>query len=1044
MTVTGRKALLLAASALAVAPFGAASAAPVPERFAIGVNSLGDACSAARVWTGTEGAVRIAADQPFAISCRGVSAAQVQGYVSPADVVPATEQCGDPRTTTIASIGPVEVRRCFDTKLAAPAVDVRFTYRGRAYQGASVETSVGVLENALRVVAAGTGAPDARSLAKASIDLATLPAGPLVTASGQGTGLTAEAALGDGVASLQAGRTLDASRVLNDALRQFAGADAAARVDLRLAAGLADSNLSQFANAEQHFNVAGELLSQNRQIPEIALKTQQLQVYRGLHYINQHRWADAIAALTRGRSPTRDLNDPVAISELNQEAARQADAVQSTVADVSAIQRKLLEAQRNWALSVAYLAQGQVADSERTLATAADVARGPVNDLDPERIAWMRASIERQKGRIEARKGAIEPALASFDCAIAALQGIAPRTPAACMFVPRPGTADTASNAPLLVEAQLERASTASRDPALSPAEVLQSYSAAVQSLPNLTGTGTVSLAALERYFTLLTQAPQNEARDEEYFRAMQTIGEPAIAREYAQLQKVVSADGEVAGLLRQRSDLERQLIRLRYEISASSGAAAADIQSLEQQRAAADAQLTEVNGKLLNANGIGALEDQPAKVADIRAALAPGEVYVKLAALNTAMFGIAIGKDRTDIYQLTGSLTQLEDQARAVLASARSNDEGYIKPYSVAGASKLYTALAGPADGAMSQATRVVYNPAGALRQVPLAILVTDKASADGYAKQANKMDYTKVAFLGRRAESAVALSPRAFLRSRNDVKPSGAPRKFLGLGENAAPQPAATPAQGQERMPFDCSLTYSAWANAVGGRTPVSAREIGIAAQALGAPGSPEVIGADFTDVNLVAGPMSGELGQYQVLHFATHGIPETRVPVDGCMMDLPPSLVTTLVPPSADGQIQSDGLLSFDEVARLRLNANLVVLSACETSAGTSSTLALRRGIEDVTPALDGLVRSFIVANARAVMATFWRVPAIKQSDDLMAAFYGTGRSAPMGEALKTAQNLLIEQARYSHPYFWGAYFLVGDGGKMMLSPVQSAAK
>lgn len=1044
MIVIGRTALLLAASVMALASSGTAQAAPVAERFAVGVNSLGDACSAARVWTGKEGPVRVAADQPFAISCRGVSAAQVQGYVSPADQPVEIGQCGDPHTATVAGLGPVQVRRCFDEKLARPAVDMRLTYRGRVYQGAAVETAAGVLENALRVTATGASAPDAREVAKTSIDLAALPSGPLVTAGGQGTGLTAEAALSDGVGSLQAGRMLDASRVLNDALRQFASADAAARVDLRLAAGLADSNLSQFASASQHFDVAAQLLAENPQIPERVLKSQQLQAYLGLHFINQHRWSDAITALSRGNSTSRDLTDPVALSELNQEATRQADAVQSTVADVGAIQRKLLEAQRNWALSVAYLAQGDVARSEAALTIAADVARGPVNDLDPDRIVWMRASLERQKGRIEARKGAIEPALASFDCAIAALQGLVPRAPGACLFAPRAAASDTASNAPLLIEAQLERASTASRDPSLSQEAVLQAYGAAVQSLPNLTGTGTVSLAALERYFTLLTKAPQSDSRDEEFFRAMQTIGEPAIAREYAQLQKIVSADGEVAGLLRQRSDLERQLIRLRYEIAAAGAASTADVQSLETSRAAADAQLNEVNLKLLNANGIGALEDQPAKVAEIRAALGPGEVYVKLAALNTAMFGIAISSDRTDIYQLPGTLTQLEDEARAVLASARSNEEGYIRPYSVERAAKLYAALAGPAGGALSRATRVVYNPAGALRQVPLAILVTDKGSADAYAKQSNKMDFSKVAFLGRRAESAVALSPRAFLRSRTDVKPSSAPRKFLGLGENAPPQPAATQAQGQERMPFDCSLTYNAWAGAVGGRAPVSAREIGIAAQALGATGAPEVTGASFTDVNLVTGAMSGELGQYQVLHFATHGIPETQVPVDGCMMDVPPSLVTTLVAPGPDGQIQSDGLLSFDEVARLRLNANLVVLSACETSAGTSSTVALRRGIEDVTPALDGLVRSFIVANARAVMATFWRVPAIKQSDDLMASFYGTGRSTAMGGALKTAQTLLMEQPRYSHPYFWGAYFLVGDGGKMMLSPVPSAAK
>jgi CHAT domain-containing protein len=224
---------------------------------------------------------------------------------------------------------------------------------------------------------------------------------------------------------------------------------------------------------------------------------------------------------------------------------------------------------------------------------------------------------------------------------------------------------------------------------------------------------------------------------------------------------------------------------------------------------------------------------------------------------------------------------------------------------------------------------------------------------------------------------------------------------------------------------------------------RRPVSAREIQVAAEALGLSGAPEIVGATFTDVNLLRGEASTELAQYQVLHFATHGIPETQVDVEQCRMHLPPSLVTTLATPEPDGRVDSDGLLSFDEVARLRLNANLVVLSACETFAGASTVVARRRGIEDSTPALDGLVRSFIVANARTVMATFWRVPAIAQSDEFMAAFYRAGRSQPLATSLRVAQNSLIEQPRFSHPYYWGAYFLVGDGSKTMLSPVRRAS-
>ncbi len=130
-------------------------------------------------------------------------------------------------------------------------------------------------------------------------------------------------------------------------------------------------------------------------------------------------------------------------------------------------------------------------------------------------------------------------------------------------------------------------------------------------------------------------------------------------------------------------------------------------------------------------------------------------------------------------------------------------------------------------------------------------------------------------------------------------------------------------------------------------------------------------------------------------------------------------------------------SDGLLTFGKVAELNLNANLVVLSACETAASASALSNRASGAEGASGALDGLIRAFITANARAVMATFWRVPVSDQSNELIARFYQTGRTASIGESLRAAQNELIRQPQWSHPYYWGAYFVVGDSAKTMLT-------
>ena len=151
----------------------------------------------------------------------------------------------------------------------------------------------------------------------------------------------------------------------------------------------------------------------------------------------------------------------------------------------------------------------------------------------------------------------------------------------------------------------------------------------------------------------------------------------------------------------------------------------------------------------------------------------------------------------------------------------------------------------------------------------------------------------------------------------------------------------------------------------------------------------------------------------------------------------MSGPPSLVTSLDPPADAGDYPSDGLLTFSEIAGLRLNANLVVLSACDTASGVSQLGGRLSGQDESAATLDGLVRAFITANARAVLATYWNVPASAETDAFIRAFYATGRTATIGAALRAAQRITIAKPDYSHPYFWGAYFLVGDASKTMLS-------
>ena len=142
----------------------------------------------------------------------------------------------------------------------------------------------------------------------------------------------------------------------------------------------------------------------------------------------------------------------------------------------------------------------------------------------------------------------------------------------------------------------------------------------------------------------------------------------------------------------------------------------------------------------------------------------------------------------------------------------------------------------------------------------------------------------------------------------------------------------------------------------------------------------------------------------------------------------------LVTSL------GGLGSVALLSFSDIAKLKLDANLVVLSACETASQISqaSARAAGQGQESSGNAsLEGLVRAVLAANARAVLATYWPISNAGESEQLISAFYGAARKGTIGEALKVAQTQLIANPASSHPFFWGAFFLVGDAQKPLLT-------
>ncbi|HYN19589.1 MAG TPA: CHAT domain-containing protein [Thermoanaerobaculia bacterium] len=188
---------------------------------------------------------------------------------------------------------------------------------------------------------------------------------------------------------------------------------------------------------------------------------------------------------------------------------------------------------------------------------------------------------------------------------------------------------------------------------------------------------------------------------------------------------------------------------------------------------------------------------------------------------------------------------------------------------------------------------------------------------------------------------------------------------------------------------------------------RLPWSRRE----AQAIAAvvPADRSLVALDFRASRATA--LSPELSGYRIVHFATHGIIDAQTPaLSGLMLSRVDERGAPL-----------EGFLGLRDVYNLRLGADLVVLSGCETALGKQV-----RG-----EGLVGLTQGFLYAGARQVVASLWRIED-RATMELMSRFYRgllvEGLASPA--ALRRAQLAIRDDKRWRSPYYWSGFVLQGD--------------
>lgn len=333
-----------------------------------------------------------------------------------------------------------------------------------------------------------------------------------------------------------------------------------------------------------------------------------------------------------------------------------------------------------------------------------------------------------------------------------------------------------------------------------------------------------------------------------------------------------------------------------------------------------------------------------------------------------------------------------------------------------VTASNALYKAVLEPAAGIVGE-KRLMIVADGALNYVPFEVLLKTADTGDfstlGYLVKTNEVVYAPSAsVVGAIKQQRTKATGRSMLiiadpvfnstdaRAKKGTAPATGDAEVRGLGIQGALADV-----GGSTTPPASNATMEGLPLARLNGTRVEADQISKLAKSSG--GQADVwLDLDANEANVT----TRDVSKYRIIHVATHGLLNAERPQFT-------GVVLSLV-----GNKTHDGFVRTDEVFNLRLGSPLVMLSACETGLGKE-----KRG-EGVM----GLTRAFMYAGAPTVGVSLWSV-ADKSTADLMTDFYKrllTADNTTSSSALRGAQLAMISGKKYSAPFFWAPFVLVGD--------------
>jgi CHAT domain-containing protein len=325
-----------------------------------------------------------------------------------------------------------------------------------------------------------------------------------------------------------------------------------------------------------------------------------------------------------------------------------------------------------------------------------------------------------------------------------------------------------------------------------------------------------------------------------------------------------------------------------------------------------------------------------------------------------------------------------------------------------------------------------------GPLSALPFQVLVTDKPKL---ALPSDGAGYASAAWLAKTHAISVLPSVPSLRALRQFAKASRATQPFLGFGNPLLVGQSGIDRRAWDRQTCDGPAVVQVAQRGLRGSPapfyrggladvaivraqaplPETADELCAVAKSIGARESNVYLGAKATEQTIKSLSADGTLARARIVHFATHGL----LPAETEMLTSSRAEPALLLTPPDQATEEDDGLLTASEVSQLKLDADWVVLSACNTAAGESS----KPGAES----LSGLARAFFYAGARALLVSHWAVNSYATVRLITGAFNATARGqVGRAEALRQSMLALIRSGgNNAHPSLWAPFVLAGEG-------------